>query len=115
MKLQVGLSGESFYTPRAYDKNFTLNFNVVDSLGKVIPTKLNESDAENTIVVKKRIYVDRIGPSYLCTKVNELTSSQITTNYNTIVRNTTIHDGAEVNLMPSIRLLIQAYIVDSDG
>ena len=115
LKLQVGLSGESFYTPRAYDKNFTLNFNVVDSLGKVIPTKLNESDAENTIVVKKRIYVDRIGPSYLCTKANELTSSQITTNYNTIVRNTTIHDGAEVNLMPSIRLLIQAYIVDSDG
>lgn len=106
LSLTCSLSGESFYTPRAYDANFTLNFSVKDSKGGNIPSEYQ---------IKKRIYINRIGNSYLATAANELLGSSIQSNYHTLVRSASAYSSTDVSQLGEIRFLVQAYITTDDG
>lgn len=104
LQLKCTLSGDSFYNLREYDSNFTLNFAVADSAGGIVP---------ETYTVYKSIYINRIG-TYYCSQ-DKLTANSLTTNYNTLVRGASLYASTNVDAMPYIRVLIQAYIIDDNN
>ncbi len=104
LQLKCSLSGDSFYNLREYDSDFTLNFSVTDSAGSIVPS---------TFTVYKSVYINRIGSNY-CSQ-DKLTAESLTTNYNRLVKEASLYGSANVDSMPYIRVLVQAYIIDDNN
>lgn len=104
LQLKCSLSGDSFYNLREYDSDFTLNFSVADSAGGIVPS---------TFTVYKSVYINRIG-SYYCSQ-DKLTAGSLTTSYNTLVRGASLYASTNVDSMPYVRVLVQAYIIDDNN
>ena len=103
LKLAVNVT-DGFSNPRSVSDLIRFNFTVTDTNGNPV----------SGFTVKKRIYISRIGASYLSNYANNISDSYISGTYEQYVHGATYYQSASITGLPSIRFIAQAYI-EHDG
>ena len=105
LKLSVTVS-DGYYNPRSSSDKVRFNFTVTDANGNGVP---------KTFTVKKRLYISRIGASYLSSYANNITADFVAGTYADYVHGATSYLNTDLAGLPTIAFLAQAYITDDEG
>lgn len=99
LKLAVNVTN-GFSNPRDTETPIRFNFTVTDSNGNPV----------NGFTVKKRIYINRIGASYLSSYANNLEADYVSGTFGQYINNTVYYNNVDAGSQASVRFLAQAYI-----